>query len=273
MNSNNILEKIFNHKSREIEERKIHYPAKTLEQKPGFPKKPISLSGAVQKKDSTGVIAEFKTRSPSMGSINEQADVKTVTQGYVKAGATALSVLTDSHFFGGSMENLGLASETNDCPILQKDFVMDEYQIIEAKAWGADAILLIAAMLTKEKIQELSSFAASLGLETLFEVHRKEELDKLNEHIHIVGVNNRNLKDFSVNQENSVDMVNSIPRGFVRIAESGIESPKEAFNLLNSGFNGLLIGGQFMKHPKPEEACRDFIDQLKVYNQKDKELK
>jgi indole-3-glycerol phosphate synthase len=150
---------------------------------------------------------------------------------------------------------------------------MDEYQIIEAKAWGADAILLIAAMLSKKKIKELSSFAASLELETLFEVHRKEELDKLNEHIHIVGVNNRNLKDFSVNEENSVDLVNAIPKGFVRIAESGIESANQAYNLLNKGFDGLLIGGQFMKHPKPDEACKDFIDQLKVYKQKDKELK
>jgi len=268
MNSNNILEKIFKHKSREIEERKAQSPANLLEQKPGFPKKPISLSGAVQKEDDTGIIAEFKTRSPSMGTINEQADVKTVTQGYLKAGATALSILTDSHFFGGSMENLGLARETNDCPILQKDFVMEEYQVIEAKAYGADAILLIAAMLSKEKIQELSSFAASLGLETLFEIHRKEELDKLNEHIHLVGVNNRNLKDFSVNQENSVDLVNSIPNGFIKIAESGIESPKQAFNLLNNGFNGLLIGGQFMKNRKPEEACRIFIDQLKNYRKK-----
>ncbi len=273
MNSNDILEKIFTFKSKEIEERKAHYPARMLEKKSGFSSDTISLGGSVQRADNTGIIAEFKTHSPSMGMINELADVKTVTQGYLNAGVSALSILTDTHFFGGSFEKLDMARKVNNCPILQKDFILDEYQIIEAKAYGADAILLIAAMLSKEKIRELSSFATSLGLETLFEIHQKVELEKLNDRIHLVGVNNRNLKDFSVNQDNSVDLVNSIPNGFVKIAESGIESAEQASKLLNNGFDGLLIGGYFMKHSNPAETCREFINQLKDYKETEKETK
>ena len=261
----NILEKIFNHKSREVKERKRLFSVNQLEEKPLFSRKTRSLSQAIQRKDQRGIIAEFKTQSPSMGIINDNADLKQVTQGYLNAGASALSILTDTHFFGGSLENLEMARKVNNCPILQKDFIMDTYQITEAKAYGADAILLIAAMLPKDKIKELSSYAASLGLEILLEIHQKEELDKIHDQIHLVGINNRNLKDFSVNQNHSIGLVHSIPGQFVKIAESGIESPSQAFSLLNNGFHGLLIGGEFMKYPKPDAACRDFINQLKEY--------
>lgn len=267
MKDNNILEKIFHYKSEEIEERKNFFSVKTLEEKPFFSRQTQSLAQAIQSEDRPGIIAEYKTRSPSMGMINEYADVKKITQGYLNAGASGLSILTDAHFFGGSLDNLEMARKVNNAPILQKDFIMDTYQITEAKAYGADAILLIAAMLSKDEILKLSSFAHSLGMETLLEIHRKEELDQINDPIQLVGINNRNLKDFSVNQNHSMDLVHSIPDHFVKIAESGIDSPYQAFNLLNNGFDGLLIGGEFMKHTKPDEACRDFIDQLKDYKE------
>ena len=273
MKENNILEKIFNHKLKEIDERKKTSSAKMLEEKPLFSRQTRSLSQAIRRKDQSGIVAEFKNRSPSMGTINENANVKKVSQGYLTAGASALSILTDENFFGGSLNKLEIARKNNDCPILQKDFIMDPYQIQEAKAYGADAILLIAAMLSKDKVRELSSYAGSLGLETLLEIHQEEELDRITDQIDLVGINNRNLKNFSVNQKNSVDLVNSIPYGFVKIAESGIESAKQAFNLLNSGFDGLLIGSQFMKHTDPAEACREFINQLKDYKETEKETK
>ncbi|MFW6099868.1 MAG: indole-3-glycerol phosphate synthase TrpC [Bacteroidota bacterium] len=273
MKNNNILEKIFSHKSEEVAERKKVQPINMLENKSSYARETLSLSRAIRNQDNAGVIAEFKTRSPSMGMINENAELKQITQGYLTAGASALSILTDENFFGGSPENLEIARKNNDSPILQKDFIMDPYQILEAKAYGADAILLIAAMLPKAKVRELSSFAVSLGMEILLEIHQEEELDRVNDLIHLVGVNNRNLKNFIVNQENSMELVNAIPDKFVKIAESGIESSRQAYNLLNNGFDGLLIGGEFMKHPKPEEACRDFIDQLKIYKQKDDKLK
>ena len=271
MKENNILEKIFHFKSKEIEERKNIRAVKTLEEKPLSSRQNRSLAQAIQSKGHTGIIAEYKTRSPSMGMINGNADLKQITQGYLNAGASGLSILTDAHFFGGSLENLEMAKKANHAPILQKDFIMDTYQITEAKAYGADAILLIAAMLSKDEILKLSSFAHTLGLEILLEIHQKEELDKINDQIQLVGINNRNLKDFSVNQDHSINLVHSIPEPFVKIAESGIDSPYQAFNLLNNGFDGLLIGGEFMKHPKPDESCRDFIDQLKDYMETDKE--
>jgi indole-3-glycerol phosphate synthase len=271
MKENNILEKIFHFKSKEIEERKNVRSVKTLEEKPFFSRQNRSLAQAIQSKGHTGIIAEYKTRSPSMGMINGNADLKQITQGYLNAGASGLSILTDAHFFGGSLENLEMARKANHAPILQKDFIMDTYQITEAKAYGADAILLIAAMLSKDEILKLSSFAHTLGLEILLEIHQKDELGKINDQIQLVGINNRNLKDFSVNQDHSINLVHSIPEPFVKIAESGIESPYQAFNLLNNGFDGLLIGGEFMKHPKPDESCRDFIDQLRDYMETDKE--
>lgn len=262
MKPGNMLEQIFEHKKQEIAERKSLYPIKLLEKSIYFATQPVSLKKYILRKDKTGVVAEFKLRSPSKGVINPYAKVGEVTLGYMQAGASALSVLTDSHFFGGSLDYMKAARQENYCPILQKDFILDEYQIIEAKAYGADAILLIASMLEKKRVRELSAFARSIGMEVLMEIHEAKELDFITSNIQIVGINNRNLQTFEVDLAHSFELVQSIPDGFAKIAESGIDSAQTAFRLLQSGVNGLLIGEQFMKHMRPEKACSRFIQQL-----------
>lgn len=257
-----ILKQIYHHKKEEVEHRKASVPVKTLENEPTFRRSGFSLAEHIQYQAKPGIIAEFKTRSPSLGIINAHADVSKITRGYMEAGASALSILTDGHFFGGSLKNLQMARQLNRCPILQKDFILDTYQIAEAKACGADAILLIASMLTKDHIDELSAFATNLGMESLLEIHSHEELDKINHQVQLVGINNRNLNNFKVDTKNAIQLLSEIPDRFVKIAESGIQNPQQASQLLSSGFNGLLIGSHFMKQAEPEKACKQFIDQL-----------
>ncbi|OFX89366.1 MAG: indole-3-glycerol phosphate synthase [Bacteroidetes bacterium GWF2_33_16] len=260
----NILEKIVIQKRKEIEERKSLYPVKLLEQSIYFETQPVSLKKYLLRPDKSGIIAEFKTKSPSKREINPYANVEKVTIGYMQAGASALSVLTDKTFFGGSFQNLTIARKYNYCPILQKDFLLDEYQLIEARSIGADVILLIAAVLTKDKLKQLAALAKSLKLEVLCEVHSSDELIKLNEFVDIVGVNNRNLETFEVDINRSIELSTLIPSNFLKISESGIKSPLEIVMLKKVGFNGFLIGGNFMSNPDPGKACRDFIQQLKI---------
>jgi indole-3-glycerol phosphate synthase len=262
MNKPGILKQIYNHKKEEVEKRKACVPVKTLENEPIFQRSGFSLAEHIQQQEKPGIIAEFKTRSPSLGTINARADISKITKGYMEAGASALSILTDEYFFGGSFHNLQIARQLNYCPVLQKDFILDTYQITEAKAYGADAILLIAAMLSKNQINELSAFANTLGMEALLEIHSHEELNKINHQVQLVGINNRNLNNFKVDTENAIQLVREIPDRFVKIAESGIQNPQQASQLLSNGFDGLLIGSQFMKQTEPEKACKEFIDQL-----------
>jgi indole-3-glycerol phosphate synthase len=267
MEMKNILEKIFYLKKKEIEERRALYPQKLLERSPYFPTEPVSLKKYVLRKDKNGIIAEFKLRSPSKGYLNYSADVSNVTLGYMQAGASALSILTDYQFFGGSLDNLKKARKENYCPVLQKDFILDTYQLIEAKSYGADAVLLIASMLSKEQLKFLSRFAHSLGLEVLFEIHKKEELNKLNNYVDLVGINNRNLQTFQVDLSHSVQVKEAVPSQFATIAESGINSPETVFYLQQNGFNGFLIGEAFMKQPDPAKACRSFVSSLRKLQQ------
>jgi len=239
----NILDKIVIHKYKEITDRKSLYTVELLEQSIFFNSETFSMKKFITHKDKTGIIAEFKRKSPSKGVINGAADVEAVTSGYVKAGVSALSVLTDIEFFGGSNQDLSIARKFNFCPILRKDFIIDEYQILEAKSIGADAILLIASILDKEKVKLLAGFAQSLQLEVLLEVHNENELEVLNETIDLVGVNNRNLKDFSVDINTSIQLSELIPKDFIKISESG---------------------ENFMKTERPEIACKSFIDELKL---------
>ena len=259
MKDENILNKIYARKKTEVEERKALYPVKLLEKSMYYSTDPVSLTRYLKREDKVGIIAEFKTQSPSKGIINETADAGKVTLGYMQGGASALSVLTDKYFFGGSFENLGIGRKENYCPILQKDFILDPYQIIEAKSHGTDAILLIAAMLTKDAIKELSAFAASLGLEVLLEIHQKAEVDKISEDVNVIGINNRNLTTFAVDQNNSLALAQYLPEGILKIAESGIKTPQQAYDLLKKGFDGLLIGETFMKTDDPSKTCREFI--------------
>lgn len=182
----------------------------------------------------------------------------------MQAGASALSVLTDQNYFGGSAEDLKLARKFNFCPVLRKDFMVDAYQLIESRAWGADCILLIAAALTPQKIRELAAFAKELGMEVLLEVHNREELDaSLNEYVDLVGVNNRNLKTFEVNIETSLELVQEIPDTFTRISESGLSDPATLVVLKKAGFDGFLIGENFMKTIRPHQAAYNFMNQYR----------
>jgi indole-3-glycerol phosphate synthase len=209
----------------------------------------------------TGIITEFKRKSPSKGIINATADVVTVTSAYANYGASGLSVLTDEQFFGGSTNDL-VRARVNEIPILRKDFVIDEYQILEAKAMGADLILLIAACLTPAEVQSLAEFARSLQLEVLLELHAEEELEHICDATELVGINNRNLKTFVVDIERSLNMATRIPAGKIKIAESGINDPANIRLFKEHGFKGFLIGENFMKTPDPGKAFHDFITQL-----------
>lgn len=257
-----ILDEIIAHKKREADERKSLYPAKLLERSIYFKTRPVSLKKYLLREDKSGIIAEFKRKSPSKGMINEFASVEQVTVGYMQAGASALSILTDTHFFGGSSKDLTEARKFNYCPILRKDFIVDEYQVIEAKSMGADVILLIAACLTKEEIKSLALQAKSLEMEVLLEVHNEQEIEKAHPDIDVLGVNNRNLKTFEVNVETSKELAEKIPDDFLKISESGISKPEIIRELRTYGFKGFLIGETFMKSSRPGKACKSFIQSL-----------
>ncbi|MCA4896026.1 MAG: indole-3-glycerol phosphate synthase TrpC [Cytophagales bacterium] len=259
----NILDKIIAHKHKEVAERKSLYPVKLLEQSIFFSSPTVSLKKYVQRKDKSGIIAEIKRKSPSKGTINSNVSIERTSIGYMQAGASALSILTDKEFFGGSSDDLTMARKFNFCPILRKDFIVDEYQIVEAKSIGADAILLIAAALPVKRLNELALFAKSLGLEILMEVHTAEELTSNHEaEVDLVGVNNRDLKTFVVSLEISKKLAPFMPKEKVLISESGIDSPAAIVELRKHGYEGFLMGETFMKHSRPEQAAKDFIEEL-----------
>ncbi len=254
-----ILQNIIAHKKKEVAAQQAKVPVGELVKSPFFNRPTLSLTAALRRTDQAGIIAEHKRKSPSKGIINANVTVEEVTTGYVRAGASALSVLTDEHFFGGKNEDLTIARGLNEVPILRKDFTIGEYQIMEARSIGADAILLIAAVLTPAEVRQLSSFARSLGLETLLEIHDHSELGHICDTVHAVGVNNRNLADFSVDVQRSLDLAPLIPDSFVKISESGLSEPMTVFELRAAGFQGFLIGESFMKMERPGEACANFV--------------
>jgi indole-3-glycerol phosphate synthase len=260
----NILEEIVAHKRKEVAERKSLYPVKLLEQSIYFASLPVSLSKYILRADKSGIIAEIKRQSPSRGVINPYVSIERTSIGYMQAGASALSILTDQKFFGGTSEDLMTARKFNFCPILRKDFTIDEYQVLEAKSIGADAILLIAAILTPAESKQLAAVAHSLGLEVLLEVHNEEELTAhFNIGADLIGVNNRNLKTFEMDIDTSRKLAPLIPAGVVKVAESGIANPETIVSLRKEGYRGFLMGENFMKHSRPEKAARLFIDKLK----------
>jgi indole-3-glycerol phosphate synthase len=258
----NILDKIIASKHNEIKEKKSLYPVRLLERSALFYSPTLSLRYFLSRSDKNGIIAEFKRMSPSRGMINKYASVEEVTRGYMQGGASALSVLTDTAYFGGSYEDLKVARHHNYAPILNKNFIIDEYQIVEAKANGADVILLIAACLSKEEVLSLSAFAKRLDLEVLLEIHHENELSKLCEDVDLVGVNNRNLKNFDTNIEHSIRLAEKIPDSFTKVAESGISSAKEIIQLREEGYSGFLMGTVFMTHPQPHKALLNISNDL-----------
>ncbi len=220
----------------------------------------VSLKKYLSDPLQTGIIAEFKRSSPSKGIINNRSDIVQTTTGYIYSGATALSILTEKNFFGGCIEDLIAVRAVNSCPILRKEFIIDEYQLIESKMNGADVILLIAAILDHEESYKLASKAKEIGLEVLMEVHSEEEISRINEHVDIAGINNRNLNDFSVSIDTSLKLFDMIPEQFIKISESGIDTPEKLLMLKQKGFRGFLIGERFMSYQHPEKACAEFIN-------------
>ncbi|MDB4905192.1 MAG: indole-3-glycerol phosphate synthase [Mucilaginibacter sp.] len=260
----NILDRIVINKKREVQKAKARTSYIELEESDFFHRDCYSFKEFLLDPQRTGIIAEFKRKSPSKGIINDKVSVKEVTNAYAAAGASALSVLTDRNFFMGSKADLIKARQTNTIPVLRKDFMIDEYQIIEAKSLGADIILLIAAILTPGEIQKLASLAKSLRLNVLLEVHNLEELERsINPNLDAIGVNNRNLADFSVSVETSFKLADHIPTEFLKISESAISNPETIKQLKLAGFNGFLIGENFMKQEDPGLAMREFVTWLK----------
>jgi indole-3-glycerol phosphate synthase len=259
----NILETIIAQKKIEVAQRRQQKPEGFLRQSRYFNHECFSLRKFLEDAAKTGIIAEFKRKSPSKGIINEKAKVADVTRGYAANGASCLSVLTDEQFFGGSTDDLEKA-RVNPIPILRKDFIVDEYQVTEARSMGADVILLIAACLSPRRVRELAKEARSQGMEVLLELHDEEELGHICDETEIVGINNRNLKTFEVDIEQSLRMAEKIPAGKLKVAESGISTVENIILFKANGFKGFLIGELFMKADDPTIAFADFVNQLKA---------
>jgi indole-3-glycerol phosphate synthase len=258
-----ILDKIVAHKKKEVERDKRETTYTELEESESFGRDTYSFRDFLLAPDRTGIIAEFKRKSPSKGIINDEALVKVVTREYAEAGASALSVLTDKEFFGGRKMDLVRARRANTIPVLRKDFMIDEYQLVEAKSLGADIILLIAAILTPAEIKNMAALAKSLQLNVLLEVHNLEELERsIDNNVDAIGVNNRNLADFTVSVENSYRLAEHIPPEFLKISESAISDTETIKQLKQAGFNGFLIGENFMKQADPGAAMREFVKGL-----------
>ena len=268
----NILEQIISYKKEEIEIRKRENPISELEKLPAFRREVLSMKKFIADPQKTGIIAEYKKKSPSKGIINDWSTVEEVTKAYALHGASVISVLTDTVSFGGSSEDLQKA-RFNQLPILRKDFILDPYQLVESRAMGADVILLIAACLSPSQTRTLAATAVRLGLEVLLEIHEEKELGHLCDQVDVIGINNRDLKTFAVNTEHSIKLAEQIPSDKIRIAESGIRDVETLLQLKTAGFDGFLIGEQFMKSPDPAIAFASFVDQLKIKLYESKSLR
>lgn len=254
-----ILNRIVEHKKLEVARRRLQHPAEALRDSIGYQRKCINLCTSIEDSKHFGIIAEFKRKSPSQKDIKLDADPMAVARDYAAAGAAAISCLTDKHFFGALPDDIDKVRAAVDLPIIRKDFIIDGYQVHEARAMGADAILLIATCLSAQQLDELADEAGELGMQVICEVHNEDEAAKISPNVDIIGVNNRDLKDFTVDISNSLALETLLPPGIMRISESGIEDPQSIVKLRKSGFGGFLIGTYFMRQPDPGAACAEFI--------------
>lgn len=255
-----ILDKIVEHKKLELYRSKKDIPQEEIIDAKIYHDTAKDFPSSV--KNGTGIIAEFKRRSPSRPTINLGAQAEIISEGYAKAGVSAISVLTDSHFFGGSFDDMKKVRSTVDLPLLRKDFMIDSYQIHEAKSIGADAILLITEILSKGQIQDLAGLAKEIGLYVLMEVHTQQQLEKYDSAVDMVGVNNRDLTNFTVDYKTSMDLFDHLPSDVIKISESGIHDVEVIHELREHGFDGFLIGERFMKSDDPGKSCAEFINSI-----------
>ncbi|AZA74877.1 MULTISPECIES: indole-3-glycerol phosphate synthase TrpC [Chryseobacterium] len=258
----NILDKIIARKKQEIKDSKSKISLQQLKDSDFFGRKSFSLKKTLKSK--SGIIAEFKRQSPSKGIINNQILPLEVASAYEKFGASGISILTDKDFFGGSFDDILSVRDHIQIPILRKDFMVDEYQFYEAKSIGADVILLIAACLSPNQVLEFTELSHKLGLEVLLEIHTEEELQHINKSIDFVGINNRNLKDFKVDLQHSVNLKNQLPENILSVAESGIYNEDDFKYLKEKGFNGFLMGEYFMKNENPGNKFSEFVSNVKI---------
>jgi indole-3-glycerol phosphate synthase len=256
----NILKQILAYKKQELEVRKLLVPEKELIKSIWFKRKCLSLKESLIDKNKTGIVAEFKRRSPK-GFINRNADVKTVTNAYTSFGASGLSILTDKYFFAGNSADL-VAARENDIPILRKDFIIDPYDLVVSKAIGADVVLLIASCLNKSKVKEFASISKQLGMEILLEIHDEKEIEHICSDIDMVSINNRDLKNFEVHIKRSVKLSKQVPADKIKITEAGIDSVETINILKEAGYQGFLMGERFMREPDPGKAFKQFVKTL-----------
>lgn len=259
----NILDKIVAHKKNEVEYCKSKTSVSQLENSIFFSRSTNALAANLKNENSSGIIAEFKRKSPSKGIINDAFSSLEVVKAYENAGVAGSSVLTDEAFFGGTQQDLISVRNDVSIPLLRKDFMIDEYQFIEAKSIGADVVLLIASILTPKEVKDFTDLAKSLQLEVLLELHDETELNHVCHNVDMVGINNRNLKNFEVDIEQSIRMAEKLGNDFVKVAESGISNIETLQLFKQNGFQGFLIGENFMKTTNPGLACSEFIHSLK----------
>lgn len=257
-----ILDKIIERKKQEIADSKSNISIEQLKDSEFFGRKTFSLKETLKSK--SGIITEFKRQSPSKGIINDNVSPLDVVSQYEKFGASAVSILTDKDFFGGNFEDILNVRNHIDIPILRKDFMVDEYQFYEAKSIGADIILLIASCLSPTQVSEFTESAHQLNLEVLLEIHSEEELGHINSKVDLVGINNRNLKDFKVDLQHSVNLKNQLPKDILSVAESGIYNEEDFKFLKEKGFDGFLMGEYFMKNENPGKKFEEFVSNVTI---------
>jgi len=259
-----ILDEIVANRKEEVLKQKLKIPLSEIKSQIDFSIVRNSLSAKLKILGASGIIAEFKRRSPSKGVINDRVQPEIVTKGYAEAGVSGLSVLTDGKYFGGSTADFTAARKANPfTPLIRKDFMVDEYQLYESRLLNADVILLIAAVLGKAEISSFTAIAHELGMEVLLELHDESEIDKIDNEVDLIGINNRNLKDFKVDMDRSLKLLDQLPANAVKISESGLSDPETVDFLRKRGFQGFLMGENFMKSVNPATACLDFISRLK----------
>ncbi len=260
-----ILDQIVANRRKEVALQKQKIPLLELQSGIDLSFRRNSLANRLLSKESSGIIAEFKRSSPSKGIINDRVFPEIVTRGYSEAGVSGISVLTDSTYFGGSTSDFRAARIANPLtPMLRKDFMVDEYQLFESRLMEADVILLIAAVLEKTEISHFTSIAHDLGMEVLLELHDESEIQKIDNNVDMIGINNRNLKDFKVDLNRSLQLLEKLPARAIKISESGLGDPETVDYLRSRGFQGFLMGENFMKTDDPGLACLNFISKLKL---------